>query len=138
MHCSQHRTHRLCSSDIIHNSTACLFIESFIDWQKHLHHLEWSSHGNRPEQKHPSLINMKIKYSTENNLSMSANEMQHVYFAPATEAFTCAFKQEQIQKIGVHHTSETLVACCHGKWALLHGQLVELAELWGDSSRGRL
>lgn len=41
-------------------------------------------------------------------------------------------------KFGVLHTSESLVACCHGKWALLHGQLVKLAELWGDSSRRRL
>lgn len=35
-------------------------------------------------------------------------------------------------------TSESLVAWCDGEGALLHSQLVELGELWRDSSRGRL
>lgn len=69
--CIVHRTDW--SSDIIRNSTACLFIKPFVDLLKHLHHLEWSSHGNRLEQKCPSLTNMKMKYTTEIHLSMHAN-----------------------------------------------------------------
>lgn len=130
---SQHRAHTLRSSDIIHNSTACLFIES-LDLLQHLHHLEWSSHGNRLEQKHPSLEIWRLNAPQK---CICQCVLMKCSCCPNHWGLCVPIKQESLQRC-VLHTSESLVACCHGKWALLHGQLVKLAELWGDSSRGRL
>lgn len=128
-----------CSSDVIHKNTACLFIERFIVLLKHLHHLEWPSHENRVEQKHPSLTKLKlntqlIKLCKKNRKKCCLSKL----YQPMRHLPSLKKKKKTIIKIGVLPTSESLVACCHGKWTLLHGQLVELAELWGDIRRGRL
>lgn len=64
------------------------------------------------------------------------------YIALTSDNCVFRLKSRQIVKlnhgIAVLHTSESLVAWCDGEGALLHCQLVELGELWRDSSRGRL
>lgn len=51
---------------------------------KHLHHLEWSSHGNWFEQKHPSLVNKKT--ITNNDINNQNNMMK------CENQYTCNMK----------------------------------------------